>query len=186
MPQDSNDSALTGAKIKEIRQQSGLSQQEFGARLGVSHAHISKIESGKENPSETLLKLIGYEFSTTKIYGIPTAEETIPKIKQCLSALDDFISNSKIGDGILYNTEFMLSALITIYQETKDSEKLQELILESIGSIVDETAIFLLQTKPQMDNQGLKTLRSNNLYRVRSEITSCCESLYELLEERAK
>nr|DAZ33156.1 MAG TPA: putative zinc finger/helix-turn-helix protein, YgiT family [Caudoviricetes sp.] len=70
---------LTGAQIKEIRQKYRLSQQEFGSRLGVTHAHISKIESGKENPSETLLKLIQYEFNV-KTEGIPSAKTTKPKI----------------------------------------------------------------------------------------------------------
>ena len=115
MSQESNEGAMTGAKIKEIRQKNGLSQQEFGARLGVSHAHISKIESGKENPSETLLKLIGYEFGMDKVYGIPAAEETKPKIKQYLSMIEDLIINTQMGDGSLYNTEFMLAALLTIY-----------------------------------------------------------------------
>lgn len=81
MSQRNNDLSLTGAQIKEIRQKHGLSQQEFGARLGVTHAHISKIESGKENPSETLLRLIRYEFSADQVVGIPTADITKPKIQ---------------------------------------------------------------------------------------------------------
>lgn len=69
---------LTGVQIKKIRQKYSLSQQEFGSRLGVTHAHISKIESGKENPSETLLKLIQYEFNV-KIEGISSTKTTKPK-----------------------------------------------------------------------------------------------------------
>lgn len=183
MSQESSEGAMTGAKIKEIRQKNNLSQQEFGARLGVSHAHISKIESGKENPSETLLKLIGYEFGMDKVYGIPAAEETKPKIKQYLSMIEDLIMNAQMGDGCLYNTEFMLAALLTIYQETSDSERYQELILEALASIIDEVAIVLSRTNSQ---QSLKTLNSSKMFRVRKEINDCCKNLFDLLEERTQ
>ena len=183
MSQGSNESAMTGAKIKEIRQKNGLSQQEFGSRLGVSHAHISKIESGKENPSETLLKLIGYEFGMDKIYGIPTAEETKPKIKQHLSMIEDLTINKAMGDGCLYNTEFMLAAMLTIYQETSDSERYQELILEAVAGIVDEVAIVLSRTNAQ---QSIKALNTNKMFRARKEINSCCQILFDLLEEHVQ
>ena len=182
MSQESNEGAMTGAKIKEIRQKNGLSQQEFGARLGVSHAHISKIESGKENPSDTLLKLIGYEFGMDKVYGIPAAEETKPKIKQYLSMIEDLIINTQMGDGSLYNTEFMLAALLTIYQETNDSEKYRELLLESIAAIIDEVSIVLSRTNSQ---QSMKALHTSTLLRAKKEISDCCKNLFDLLDERA-
>ena len=92
---------LTGEAIKAIRQRYGLSQQEFGARLGVTHAHISKIESGKENPSETLLRLIKYEFKINKLAGIAPAEESKPKIKQYLKILEDLMLEQEMSDGSL-------------------------------------------------------------------------------------
>lgn len=51
-----------GARIKIARKEVGLSQAEFGRRVGVTNAHISKIESGKDQPSESLLKVIAYEY----------------------------------------------------------------------------------------------------------------------------
>lgn len=47
-----------GSRIKAVRKSCNHTQQSFGGTLGVSHAHISNIESGKEKPSQTLLMLI--------------------------------------------------------------------------------------------------------------------------------
>lgn len=49
-------------RIKQIRREFGLSQAEFGKRLGISDAAVSKIESGKNTPAETTIKLICSEF----------------------------------------------------------------------------------------------------------------------------
>lgn len=37
-----------GERIKEVRKDFSLTQTEFGKKIGVSHSHISKIESNKE------------------------------------------------------------------------------------------------------------------------------------------
>lgn len=52
-----------GERIKQIRQDRKLSQQEFAEKLSVSRSFISRVEHNKENPSETLLKLISWSFS---------------------------------------------------------------------------------------------------------------------------
>lgn len=53
-----------GKKIKEIRTMNTLTQQEFSKSIGISRPHLSKIESDKENASESVLKLI------CKIYNV--------------------------------------------------------------------------------------------------------------------
>lgn len=45
-------------RIKYIRKDFLLTQVEFSKRLGVTNAHISKIEKGITTPSEALIKLI--------------------------------------------------------------------------------------------------------------------------------
>ena len=49
-------------RIKQIRKEFGLSQLEFGKRIGISDAAVSKIESGKNTPSEPTIKTIAHEF----------------------------------------------------------------------------------------------------------------------------
>ncbi len=51
-----------GERIKIVRNKVQLTQAMFGETVGVSHSHISKMESDKEFPSNTLVKLICIKF----------------------------------------------------------------------------------------------------------------------------
>jgi len=53
-------------RIKEIRKIVGLSQEEFGKRLSITKASISRIESGINNPSDQTIKLICSEFNVNE------------------------------------------------------------------------------------------------------------------------
>ena len=55
-------------RIKQIRKEFGLSQVEFGKRIGISDAAVSKIESGKNTPAETTIKLICKEFRISDVW----------------------------------------------------------------------------------------------------------------------
>lgn len=48
-------SSHIGERLQEIRKSKNLTQTEFGKMFGVTHAHISSIERGKENPSEMFI-----------------------------------------------------------------------------------------------------------------------------------
>lgn len=52
-----------GGKIRTIRAIYRLTQKEFAEILQVSHAHISKIESHKDSPSNSLLTVIISKFN---------------------------------------------------------------------------------------------------------------------------
>ena len=181
-----NNGQLTGEAIKAIRQRYGLSQQEFGARLGVTHAHISKIEGGKENPSETLLKLIRYEFKIDKLVGVAPVEETKPKIKQYLKMLENLMLEQEMSDGSLYSSEFMLAALTSIYYNTCETEIYRELLLESLSGIIDEISQFVETTPKGCADKDAALLNKSKLSRLKLEIGGCLEELYALLEERIR
>lgn len=53
-----------GEKIKDIRKSNKLTQQQFADSLGISRPHLSKIESNKENASDSVIKLI------SKLYDV--------------------------------------------------------------------------------------------------------------------
>ncbi len=59
--------SLSG-RIKKVRTDYGLNQVEFAKRLGVTNAHISKLESGKTLPSISLIKLICSEFKINEAW----------------------------------------------------------------------------------------------------------------------
>lgn len=47
-----------GERIQELRKGKKLTQTEFGKMFGVTHAHISSIERGREKPSEMFILFI--------------------------------------------------------------------------------------------------------------------------------
>lgn len=51
-----------GKKIKDIRNNYKLTQKKFGELIGVSDAHVSKMESGKDYPSHALIQVICSKF----------------------------------------------------------------------------------------------------------------------------
>lgn len=52
-----------GDRIRKIRKDCALTQNEFADRMLVSASYISKIEAGKEIPSDIFLKLMSLEFN---------------------------------------------------------------------------------------------------------------------------
>lgn len=52
-----------GEKIRSLRVEKKLSMRELGEKVGVSHAHISKLESGANSPSVDLLEKLATFFN---------------------------------------------------------------------------------------------------------------------------
>lgn len=73
-----------GKKIKSLRIRNKLSMRELGEKIGVSHAHISKLESGINSPSVELLEKISEYFSIDPSYFFIKDEE-----------IEDFDDNEK-------------------------------------------------------------------------------------------
>lgn len=53
-------------RLKKIRTDCGLNQIEFSKRIGVTNAHISRMEKGITVPSDSLTKLICKEFGVNE------------------------------------------------------------------------------------------------------------------------
>lgn len=50
-------------RIKQIRNNNNLSQEEFGNRICIKKTSVSRLESGENNPSDRTVKLICQEFN---------------------------------------------------------------------------------------------------------------------------
>lgn len=59
-----------GLKIKTIREDNNLTQSEFGDKINISKATISKYESNKVEPSFSILEKISYEFNIPMSYFV--------------------------------------------------------------------------------------------------------------------
>lgn len=51
-----------GERIKAIRNESGLSMEKFGKRIGIAKSSLSSLERGINNPSPRTIKIICSEF----------------------------------------------------------------------------------------------------------------------------
>ena len=65
-----------GARIRYLRKILGLQQEDLAAALFIKRAYVSQIETGKQEPSETLIALIASKFNISKKWLI-TGEEPI-------------------------------------------------------------------------------------------------------------
>lgn len=57
-------------RIRNLRKTLNLSQEEFGSRLGVTKASISRLESGINNVTDQMTLAICREFNVSKIWLI--------------------------------------------------------------------------------------------------------------------
>jgi len=101
-------------RIKKIRELSGLTQEEFGKKIGSARNTIANYENGNRTPSNAVITSICREFSINEAWlreGLePMYKERDGEFSALLSELeesdDDFIKN-----------------LITIYMELDDDSK---------------------------------------------------------------
>lgn len=49
-------------RIRQIRKENKLSQEDFGKKIGIGKTSVSKLESGENNPSDRTIILICKEF----------------------------------------------------------------------------------------------------------------------------
>lgn len=54
---------MINQRIKLIRKKVPLSQDEFGAKIGITKSSVSLLESGRNNPSDQTIKLICQQFN---------------------------------------------------------------------------------------------------------------------------
>lgn len=54
-----------GERVKQMRQERGMSQERLALDAGITQFQVSEIEAGKRNPSATTLWAISGAFETT-------------------------------------------------------------------------------------------------------------------------
>lgn len=55
MHDDAMEDASLGERLRQLRQEAGLSLRDLARRVGVTFPHLSKVEAGRERPSADLL-----------------------------------------------------------------------------------------------------------------------------------
>lgn len=126
-----------GERIKTIRKMYNIKQKEFAERVSVSASYISKVESGKEIPTDMLLKLIALDFKVS----LDWLRNGIGEIKE----------NSKGFDTV---TDEGLKAK---YQTMQDflEKQIAEQTGENLKNIVQAYSHFVsLVTMPGLDEEN--------------------------------
>lgn len=105
-------------RIKLIREQNKLSQEDFGNKIKIKRSAVSKIESGLNNPSDQTIALICSKFSINENW-LRTGEGEMFTLQEDEEAayvaelLDD-------TDNPLYD---LIKAIMKTYSQTGEKEK---------------------------------------------------------------
>ncbi|MCT4509916.1 MAG: helix-turn-helix transcriptional regulator [Tepidibacter sp.] len=137
-------------RINIIRKDYNLTQVEFAKRIGVTNAHISKIEKGKTVPSDALVKLICKEFEINEFW-LKNGEEPkyIYELEE-LTELNLLGATSKFNNLLQSNNplirsrasqlDIIFSEIIDIgfveHEKKLEYLKLVEIILNNINNMV--------------------------------------------------
>ena len=132
-----------GEKIKEIRLNNSLTQQDFSKSLGISRPHLSKIESGKENASDSVLRLI------SELYSVNY--EWLCSDNECISFSMD-IKELKINHNL--QRAKTANVAIDILNNSKVKNNSKKFFIENIGNIYE--AINKFYNRTDIENCNLQ------------------------------
>lgn len=78
---------LTGSEIKELREKSGLTQEQLGAKIGCKAANMSQMEKGRFAPSLEQLKKMAPVFRKHPLELIASLPPEACKVADAIDAL---------------------------------------------------------------------------------------------------
>jgi transcriptional regulator with XRE-family HTH domain len=119
-------------RIKKLRGVLKISQEKFGARIKISGASVSKIESGENNPSEQTLSLIISEFNVNESWLRDGVGEMF---KAPSSEAERLVKKYSFPD--------IVGKLLTVYEglEQHQQEAVLEYAQRVITSMIDDDSI---------------------------------------------
>lgn len=119
-----------GERIKEVRLRNSLTQEEFSKSLGISRPHLSKIEAGKENASDSVLRLISelydvdYKWICAKYDNISFSMNASdfkithnPQRSKAVRVATDLLNNSKVKNN---SKNYYIENLGCIFESLKN------------------------------------------------------------------
>lgn len=101
-------------RIKLLRKTLGLSQKDFGKKIGIGDTAVSKLEKGERNPSEQTLKSICREFNVDYFWLSEGAD--VDMFRKMPNTLLEKLSEQ-------YNLNKKSQAFLKTYLEVQDEEK---------------------------------------------------------------
>ena len=110
-------------RIKTLRKELNMSQEEFGSHIKITRSSVSKIETGENSPSDQTVKLICDEFGVNEVW-LRTGEGGDENMFAAISEDDRYsISLGKLATA---DNKFIQNALITLAETDPDKLKMIE------------------------------------------------------------
>jgi len=95
------------SRIKELRRQKGLTQAEFGARIGVKGNTITNYENNLRNPSEAIINSICREFDVSEEW-LRTGEGDMFVIRNRNAQIMSFVGDAMKGEESNFQRRLLL------------------------------------------------------------------------------
>ena len=132
-----------GERVRKFRDLLGLSQEEFGDAIGMSHGQVSKVELSRSQPSDRFLNAMMLRFGTNPDW-ILTGEG------EMYIAPKDYIDKG-IG---LFGAEKMSEGFLTALKDPHFAEFQAFLSMDRINQELDVELQDLLQRAAKLWQQG--------------------------------
>jgi len=162
--------AMTGATLKRLRVEAGLTQRQLAELVGVSQAHIAKIEKEKVDPRLS---------TVNKILQVLTRGEG----KKCGDVMTRRVISARPGDTILKVSQIMMKNAIsqlpvmeggkvvgTVTEEgivrnlssTIAEEKVEKIMQPPLPSVPEDTGISMIRPLLE-DHYGVLVVRKGDV-----------------------
>ncbi len=134
-----------GKKIKQVRKHNKLTQDEFTKSLGISQAHISKIEKSIEVPSKQLLTFIAYRYDVN-IDWLENKSDEYNKRKENTGLEEREIAAIVIvyNDGGVKKVKRGMAVSLMEDKMTLDCLNMTQNDFLSIGNVMEEAAVEIV------------------------------------------
>lgn len=179
-------------RIKELRKQLCMSQVEFAKNLGVTNAHISKIEKGGTVPSDALIKLISKEYKVNENW-LKTGSEPIFIYEVMDMAEEQLIRSTDTFNKLLSSDSYMLRGLaaelkfsfssITDVTNLNDNQKIEYLtIVKHMFSMINQ---YNLIVKDHLCSKQMRIddIMDDDFVHYKIELDKCINDYKELLKK---
>lgn len=125
-------------RIKELRKSSGLTQNEFGKKIGISNTAVSKLENGENNVTEQIIKNILLQTWNGEYVNEDWLRHNEGNMFIDVPLGDEFASvvSNVLEDIKCENTIYTLAKEFLLKYERLDSSS-KKIIEDFVGSIIN-------------------------------------------------
>lgn len=146
---------ITGKLIREMRRKLGISQTELAERVGVSQAHIAKIEGEKVDPRLSLVNRIMEELRSAKSYvkckSISTKKLIYVSPKDSIKKAATLMRRYDVSQlPVLFHKvcvgSIMESTILKNLDKDPQKLKVEEIMEESFPIIDEDSSVDVVKT----------------------------------------